>query len=79
VLADEPTGNLDLKTGEEIIGILESLVRDFNVTVISATHDHKMLAASDRVVYLTDGKIVDIKHRDELEITAGTIKGGREE
>ena len=79
VLADEPTGNLDLKTGEEIIGILESLVRDFDVTVISATHDHKMLAASDRVVYLTDGKIVDIKHRDELEITAGTIKGGREE
>ena len=79
VLADEPTGNLDLKTGEEIIDILESLVRDDNVTVISATHDHKMLAASDRVVYLTDGKIVDVKHRDELEITTGTIRGGREE
>ena len=79
VLADEPTGNLDLKTGEEIIEILESLVRDVNVTVISATHDHKMLAASDRVVYLTDGKIVDVKHRGELEITAGTIRGGREE
>jgi len=37
-----------------------------------------MLAASDRVVYLTDGKIIDVKHRGELEITAGTIRGGHD-
>jgi putative ABC transport system ATP-binding protein len=76
VLADEPTGNLDLKTGEEIIALLESLKADMHVTVISATHDHKMLAASDRVVYLTDGSIVDIKSRDQLDITVGDIRGG---
>jgi putative ABC transport system ATP-binding protein len=75
VLADEPTGNLDLHTGEEIIRLLESLKEDLHVTVMSATHDHKMLAASDRVVYLVDGEIDRIKSRDELDIRAGTIDG----
>ncbi len=77
ILADEPTGNLDLKTGEEIIRILKDLTSDANVTVISATHDHKMLAVSDRVVYLTDGQITDIKRRDQLDIQIGTISSGR--
>ncbi len=76
ILADEPTGNLDLRTGEDIIGILEQLKDDFHVTIISATHDHKMLAASDRVVYLVDGAIEDIKSRDQLQITVGEIRGG---
>jgi putative ABC transport system ATP-binding protein len=75
VLADEPTGNLDLHTGEEIIRLLESLKEDLHVTVMSATHDHKMLAASDRVVYLTDGQVTEIKSRSELDIRAGTIDG----
>ena len=75
ILADEPTGNLDLATGEEIIGMLKLLVAEDGVTVISATHDHKMLAVSDRVVYLTDGRVVDIKTRDQLDISFGTIDG----
>ncbi len=75
ILADEPTGNLDLRTGEEIIALLKGLKDDFRVTVITATHDHKMLAASDRVVYLTDGQIASIKRRDELDIRVGTIGG----
>jgi putative ABC transport system ATP-binding protein len=73
ILADEPTGNLDLTTGEDIINMLKSLKDDFRVTVITATHDHKMLAASDRVVYLTDGQITRILNRDELNIQVGTI------
>jgi putative ABC transport system ATP-binding protein len=73
VLADEPTGNLDLTTGEEIIRMLEGLKDEFGVTIISATHDHKMLDASDRVVYLEDGKIVDIKAHDEMDIDFGGI------
>ncbi len=77
ILADEPTGNLDLATGEEIIRLLERLKNEERVTVISATHDHKMLAASDRVVYLTDGRIVDIKKRGELQISIGTIDGAQ--
>ncbi len=73
ILADEPTGNLDLKTGEEIIRMLERFKREQGKTIISATHDHKMLAASDRVVYLVDGKITDIKTRDQLKISTGVI------
>jgi len=76
-LADEPTGNLDLKTGEDIIRMLEKLKAELGVTVISATHDHKMLAASDRVVYLVDGAIAEIKRREELDIQVGQIRAGR--
>jgi putative ABC transport system ATP-binding protein len=75
ILADEPTGNLDLKTGEEIIALLGKLKDERGVTIISATHDHKMLAASDRVVYLEDGKVVDIKARNEIQISFGQVDG----
>jgi len=75
VLADEPTGNLDLKTGEEIVQLFVSLAKDFDVTVISATHDHKMLSHSDRVVWLTDGRITEIKSRKEIAISVGTVDG----
>ena len=75
ILADEPTGNLDLKTGAEIIEMLEGLKNEFLVTIITATHDHKMLAASDRVIYLTDGEITSIKNREDLNIQVGTIEG----
>ena len=75
LLADEPTGNLDLKTGEEIIGMLNDLKQELGITIVSATHDHKMLAASDRVVYLEDGCIVDTKTRDQIDINFGTIQG----
>jgi putative ABC transport system ATP-binding protein len=74
LLADEPTGNLDLKTGEEIIAMLSALKEDFGVTVITATHDHKMLSASDRVVYVVDGQIDRIRRREELKITVGDIQ-----
>jgi len=78
MLADEPTGNLDLKTGREIIELLKSMNRQSNVTVISATHDHKMLSASDRVIWLSDGQIEKIQHRRDLDIREGTIDGKAE-
>ena len=73
ILADEPTGNLDLKTGEEIIRLLQQLSNERNVTVISATHDIKMLNVSDQVVWIRDGKIHKIENRDELNISVGRI------
>ena len=73
ILADEPTGNLDLKTGEEIINLLKKLSEERNVTVISATHDFKMLNVSDQVVWIRDGKIDKIEDRDELSISVGQI------
>ena len=73
ILADEPTGNLDLSTGEEIIALLKNLSRERSVTVISATHDFKMLNVSDQVVWIRDGRVDKIENRDELSISLGKI------
>ncbi|MCK6473206.1 MAG: ABC transporter ATP-binding protein [Planctomycetes bacterium] len=79
VLADEPTGNLDLKTGAEIIELLSRLKEEKGVTIISATHDHKMLAASDRIVWVRDGRIDKIELTANLDIQEGSIGGDNEE
>jgi len=73
ILADEPTGNLDVDTGREIIGLLKEMNKEFGATVISATHDHKMLDVSDRIVWMVDGKIDRIERREDLDIEVGTI------
>lgn len=73
ILADEPTGNLDLTTGEEIIKLLKRLSQERGVTIISATHDIKMLNVSDHVVWIRDGRIDKIESRDELSISVGQI------
>lgn len=73
ILADEPTGNLDLTTGDEIIKLLKMLSKEKNVTIISATHDLKMLNVSDRVIWISDGRIDKIENRDELSISLGQI------
>jgi len=73
ILADEPTGNLDLSTGDEIIKLLKRLSKEKNVTIISATHDLKMLNVSDRVIWVSDGKIEKIEDRDEMSISLGQI------
>jgi len=72
LLADEPTANLDQKTGREIIELMRELNESEGVTVISATHDYKMLAVSDRIAWLTDGVIERFASRDELDITEGS-------
>lgn len=61
ILADEPTGNLDLNTGLEIINLLRELNKERGVTIITATHDNELIGASDRVVYMRDGKIEKIE------------------
>ena len=75
ILADEPTGNLDLQTGRLIIELLRDLNRESGVTIISATHDHKMLAVSDRIFWIRDGKMDRIQKREELRIEEGIIEG----
>lgn len=74
ILADEPTGNLDLTTGEEIINLLKQMSEERKVTIISATHDFKMLNVSDEVIWIRDGRIDKIEQRDELRISIGTIE-----
>jgi putative ABC transport system ATP-binding protein len=73
ILADEPTGNLDLTTGEEVIALLKRMSHERRVTVIAATHDFKMLNVSDRVVWIRDGRVDKIENREELSISIGRI------
>jgi len=75
VLADEPTGNLDLHTGKEIIQLLRRLRDEKGVTIISATHDLKMLDVSDRIVWIRDGQIDRIERREDLRLKVGTLEG----
>ncbi|MFN4242590.1 MAG: ABC transporter ATP-binding protein [Tepidisphaerales bacterium] len=78
ILADEPTGNLDLNTGTLIIKLLRDLNKEKGVTIISATHDHKMLAVSDRIIWIRDGRCEKIQRREDLKIEVGTIEGAGE-
>ncbi len=75
ILADEPTGNLDLNTGQEIIELLKEMNETAKVTIITATHDMKMLSASDRIVWIRDGRVDRIEKRSDLDIDAGKIGG----
>ena len=67
VFADEPTGNLDSKSGAEVLKFLRSSVRDFDQTVVMVTHDPVAAGYAERVVFLADGRIVD-------ELTAPTAE-----
>jgi putative ABC transport system ATP-binding protein len=77
ILADEPTANLDVRTGREMIELLVSLKEEDNVTIISATHDMKMLDVSDRILWVRDGKVDRLEERKNLRIRVGRI--GQEE
>jgi putative ABC transport system ATP-binding protein len=75
ILADEPTGNLDSKTGEEIIVLLKKLQTDHNVTIITATHDVKMLNISDRIAWIRDGQLERLESRADVNIETGGMVG----
>jgi len=74
LLSDEPTANLDLHTGEEIITLQRSLCDHHGVTVISATHDHKMLDKSDRILWIKDGRVDRLERREDLDIRVGRVE-----
>lgn len=59
VLADEPTGNLDSRSGDEIASVLRKIVSDWGRTVLMVTHDPRIAAYADRIIFLKDGRIVD--------------------
>jgi putative ABC transport system ATP-binding protein len=90
VLADEPTGNLDSKTGEEILELLRRSCDELGQTIVVVTHDAKAASFADRVVFLMDGRIVDTlkltgdqaedirqiqRHLRALEVRSNTING----
>lgn len=77
LLCDEPTANLDLRTGQEINDILVRLNQERGVTIICSTHDHRMLSLSDRVIWIRDGLIQRIARREDMQINLAhmTVQG----
>ena len=60
LFADEPTGNLDKKNGEELMKLLFEMRDEHNITVIMVTHDPDAAAMADRVVHMQDGSAVNV-------------------
>jgi len=59
IFADEPTGNLDTKPSDELLGLISDAVDEFKQTVVMVTHDPLGASRSERVIFLVDGQIVD--------------------
>lgn len=59
ILADEPTGNLDTKTGDEVISLLKMTARKYGQTLVMITHDEEIAQMADRIILIEDGKVVD--------------------
>lgn len=59
ILADEPTGNLDSKTTQEVLGLLKLTGEQFHQTIVMITHNEALAQLCDRVIHIEDGKIVD--------------------
>ena len=69
VFADEPTGNLDSATTEDILGLMRRLVNEQNKTLVMVTHDRELAQVADRVIHIKDGKIIkiDINKKENVE------------
>ena len=68
LLADEPTGNLDPSTGDEVLRLLKSISHTFNQTVILVTHDMEIAAMADRIIKLNEGRIEDVKDNPTKQV-----------
>jgi putative ABC transport system ATP-binding protein len=73
VLADEPTGNLDLKTGFSIVELLREISHETGVTVINSTHDLKLIDIADRISWLRDGTITRTQKRIDVSISSEDV------
>jgi putative ABC transport system ATP-binding protein len=79
ILADEPTGNLDTRSGEEVALLLQQASKDWNRAIIMVTHDPRIAAYADRIIFLKDGKITEqtrLETRDfhNADMVATTMK-----
>jgi len=69
LFADEPTGNLDSKTGGEILDLLRDSARDYNQTIVMVTHEARAAAIADRIMFLADGLIVkELTDADQAQV-----------
>jgi putative ABC transport system ATP-binding protein len=75
IFADEPTGNLDSRSGAEVLGFLRDSVRQYGQTIVMVTHDPNAASYADRVVFLADGQIVDEITSPTAEAVLDKLKG----
>ncbi len=74
LLADEPTGNLDTTTGDEVLALLRQAVHRFGLSIVMVTHSYLAAASMDRVLFIRDGMLVD--DVDAASLTARSPEGG---
>jgi putative ABC transport system ATP-binding protein len=74
IFADEPTGNLDSRSGAEVLGFLRNSVREFGQTIVMVTHDANAASYADRVIFLADGGIVHEMSDPTAEAVLDTMK-----
>jgi putative ABC transport system ATP-binding protein len=70
VFADEPTGNLDSRSGAEVLGLLRRSVDEYHQSVVMVTHDANAASYADRVVFLSDGRVIDEVAEPSAEVIA---------
>ena len=71
IFADEPTGNLDSHTSEEVLQLMQKVVREQHMTLVMVTHDNHLASYADRVFHIIDGKIVKVEDNRELTEAGG--------
>jgi putative ABC transport system ATP-binding protein len=79
ILADEPTGNLDTRASDEIASLLRNVSKEYKRTVVMVTHDPRIAAYADRIIFLKDGKVIDEtllerKNTKNADYVAGKVK-----
>jgi putative ABC transport system ATP-binding protein len=74
VFADEPTGNLDSRTGTEVLSFMRQAVREFGQTIVMVTHDPVAASYADRAIFLVDGQIVDELHEPTTDSVIDRMK-----
>lgn len=70
IFADEPTGNLDSNTSQEIMNLMQNVVREHNQTLIMVTHDNYLASFADKIIRIKDGKIIDMKDNSAGQVEA---------
>ncbi|MCC0635520.1 MULTISPECIES: ABC transporter ATP-binding protein [unclassified Clostridioides] len=65
ILADEPTGNLDSKTSDEVMSILKSMSKKYSQTLVMITHDDSIAQMADRVIFIEDGKVSKVGDKND--------------
>ncbi|WP_426504264.1 ABC transporter ATP-binding protein [Dactylosporangium sp. McL0621] len=75
IFADEPTGNLDSRSGAEVLSFLRNSVREFGQTIVMVTHDPNAASYADRVIFLADGRIVDELRDPTADAVLDKLKG----